>query len=144
MTNLREGSICALLVGEYKDDRLLMHEVFRDSGWRLLEANGRKKALEQLDRTTIQVVITSRELPDGDWKKVLENLRRMQRPPQLIVTSRTADEQLWSEVLNCGGYDVLPQPFERDEIERVIAAARRHYDPMPARNAIAGRRTSAA
>jgi DNA-binding response OmpR family regulator len=46
----------------------------------------------------------------------------------LIVTSRTADEHLWAEVLNIGGYDVLPQPFNRDEVERVVAAARRHFE----------------
>jgi DNA-binding response OmpR family regulator len=128
-----DRSICVLLVGEYEDGRILMHEVFRDAGWRLLEAQGRKKALQWLSRAAVQVVITSCDVRNWDWKKVLGNLRRMARPPQLIVTSRTADEHLWAEVLNCGGYDVLPQPFRRDEIERVIASARRHYDPQPLR-----------
>src|SRR5215831_10670378 len=97
-------SICALLVGEYEEDRILMHETFAEAGWRLLEARDRKRALRHLDRDPIQVVIASCEVPDWDWKRVLRNLRRMPRPPQLIVTSRTADERLWSEVLNCGGY----------------------------------------
>jgi DNA-binding response OmpR family regulator len=123
-------SICALLVGEYEEDRLLMHETFAEAGWRLLEAPDRKRALRHLDRDPIQVVIASCEVPDWDWKRVLRNLRRMPRPPQLIVTSRTADERLWSEVLNCGGYDVLPRPFRKDEIQRVIAAAHRQYDPQ--------------
>lgn len=121
--------MCALLVGDYGENRLLMHEVFRDAGWRLIEARDRKKALEQLDRCAVHVVITSREVSGWDWKAALHNLNRMPRPPQLIVTSRTADEQLWSEVLNCGGYDVLPEPFHREEIERVVASARRHYSP---------------
>ena len=124
-----QNSLCALLVGDYGDNRLLMHEVFRDAGWRLIEAHDRKKALEQLDRCAVHVVITSCEVPGWDWKAALHNLNRMPRPPQLIVTSRTADEQLWSEVLNCGGYDVLPEPFHREEIERVVASARRHYGP---------------
>jgi DNA-binding response OmpR family regulator len=123
-------SICALLVGEYEEDRLLMHETFAEAGWLLLEAPDRKRALRHLDRDPIQVVITSCEVPRWDWRRVLRNLRRMARPPQLIVTSRTADERLWSEVLNCGGYDVLPQPFRKDEIQRVIAAAHRQYDPQ--------------
>ena len=133
-----DRSICALLVGEYEDGRLLMHEVFRDAGWRLLEAHGRKKALQFLSRVAVQVVITSCNVRNWDWRNVLENLRRMARPPQLIVTSRTADEHLWAEVLNCGGYDVLPQPFRREEIERVIASARRHYalQPLRAQSAI--------
>jgi hypothetical protein len=39
------------------------------------------------------------------------------------VTSRLADERLWSEVLNLGGYDVLPQPLDRNEALRTIGLA---------------------
>lgn len=34
-----------------------------------------------------------------------------------------ADERLWAEVLNLGGYDVLPTPFEPDEVTRVCTGA---------------------
>jgi DNA-binding response OmpR family regulator len=61
----------------------------------------------------------------------LNDLRSLTKPPQLIVTSRTADESLWAEVLNVGGYDVMAQPFEQYEVERVIASAHRHFhQPM--------------
>ena len=128
MNTTSEFSVCALLLGEHEEGRRLLHEVFRDAGWLLLEASDREKALECIDSQPVQVVIASCDAGGWSWKKLLDNLRRRKHPPQLIVTSRTADEQLWSEVLNCGGYDVLPQPFQRDEIERVVASARRHYD----------------
>ena len=48
---------------------------------------------------------------------------RMERAPVLIVTSKVADEYLWSEVLNLGGYDVLAQPLDRDEVTRVARSA---------------------
>ena len=123
----REDSLCALLLD---DGRLLIREVFRAAGWRLLEAEGRKEGIESLNQNCVHVVITRSQSPGLEWKRVLQDLRRQQEPPQLIVTSRSADEHLWSEVLNCGGYDVLPEPFRRDEIERVVAAARRHYGPQ--------------
>lgn len=125
----REDSLCALLLGEYDDGRLLIRQVFQDAGWRLLEAQGHKEGLSRLDEASVHVVITRSESPGLEWKRVLHDLRQRHRPPQLIVTSRTADEHLWSEVLNCGGYDVLPEPFHRDEIERVVASARRHFAP---------------
>ena len=131
MKTTSELSICALLVGEHEECRLLLHEIFRDAGWRLLEARDRRKALACIEQHPVQVVIASCEPGEWSWKNVLHHLRRQQHPPQLIVTCRTADEQLWSEVLNCGGYDVLPEPFQRDEIERVVASARRHYDRPP-------------
>ncbi len=122
------SSVYALLVGDYPQSRLLFHQVFRDAGWRLLEARSRKRALQHLERNPVQVVITDCEVPEWNWKDVLSELQRMPQPPQLIVTSRMADDYLWSEVLNFGGFDVLSQPFEPDEVERVIASARRHFD----------------
>jgi len=49
--------------------------------------------------------------------------------PALIVTSNAGDEALWAEVLNLGGYDVLAQPFDQNEVARVIASAGRRREP---------------
>jgi len=127
-----KGSVSALLVGGYEDERLLVQEVFRQCGWRLFEAPDRRRAAQCLKRHPVQVVIAKSDLPGGSWQKMLEHLRRLARPPLLIVTSRTADEHLWAEVLNIGGYDVLAQPFERDEMVRVVASACRHFGHLPA------------
>ncbi len=131
MLETREHPVSALAVGEYETDRLLLHDVFRSCGWRLFEARDRRHALECLYRNPVQVVIAESRLPKWNWRKVLNDLRRLPKPPQLVVTSRTADDYLWAEVLNMGGYDVLVQPFERDEVERVVASARRHFEVLP-------------
>ena len=57
-------------------------------------------------------------------------LNRKVAPPNLIVFSRLADERLWAEVLNLGGFDVLMTPFEPEEVLRVDFAAwsRWEYD----------------
>jgi hypothetical protein len=121
--------VSVLAVGEFESDRQLLCEVIHDCGWRLIEARDRKAVLEHLDHERIHVVIASCETLGWTWKQLLRILSARACPPQLIVTSRTCDDHLWSEVLNCGGYDVLPQPLRRDEVERVIASARRHYEP---------------
>ncbi len=126
-----DTSVSVLLVGEYKNDRLLVHEIFRELGWRLLEARDGRQAAGHLEKNPVQVVIAESDVPDWNWKTALRDLRRLVPPPQLIVASRTADDHLWAEVLNVGGYDVLPQPFQRDEVERVVAAAHRHFDFQP-------------
>jgi DNA-binding response OmpR family regulator len=128
MPHTNDHSISALLVGEFETDRLLVHEIFRLHGWRLFEARDRRHALECLAKNPVQVVVAESELPAWNWKRILSDLRRLAPTPQLVVTSRTADDYLWAEVLNVGGYDVLPQPLARDEVERVVASAHRHYD----------------
>jgi DNA-binding response OmpR family regulator len=128
MTELaHEQNISALLVGEYSAERLLVHDIFRRCGWRLFEARDRRRALHSLEQNQVQVVIAESDLPKWNWRKVLTDLRRLALPPQLVVTSRTADEHLWAEVLNVGAYDVLAQPLDREEVERVVAAASRQF-----------------
>jgi DNA-binding response OmpR family regulator len=127
----RQTSLSALSVGLSEPDSSLLHEIFRKAGWRLFTVRERRRALSCLARNPVHVVITEKELPDWNWKGVLGDLRRLESPPQLIVTSRDADERLWAEALNVGAYDVLAQPFNRDEVERVIASARRHFAAPP-------------
>ena len=129
----RTDFISALLVGAEPQSRLVILETFREAGWRLHEARDRKGALDCLERQPVQVVVTNAHLPKWPWKKALLDLRRMPHPPQLVVTSRLADDSMWAEVLNWGGYDVLVEPFDRNEVERVIASARRHFEPHLAR-----------
>ena len=129
----RECSVSALFVGGDEDELRLVREVFREYGWQLFEAPDRRRASQCLRRHSVQVVIVKSDMPDGSWREMLGHLRRLARPPLLIVASRTADEHLWAEVLNIGGYDVLAQPFERDEMVRVVASARRHFDYRPER-----------
>jgi DNA-binding response OmpR family regulator len=125
---VRPDFICALLVGAEPESRLMLHNVFRDAGWRLYQASDRKQALGYLEQKLVQVVIANADVPGWPWKRALQDLRGMARPPQLVVTSRTADEFLWAEVLNWGAYDVLVQPLRREEVERVVASAGRHFD----------------
>jgi DNA-binding response OmpR family regulator len=44
------------------------------------------------------------------------------------VTSRLADERLWVEVVNLGGFDVLAQPFYTREVLRSVNAACSRWD----------------
>jgi len=126
--SMRANFVSALFVGEYANDRLLVYDIFRRFGWRLFEAGDRRRAMQCLRHYTVQVVVAESEVPGWNWKSLLSDLHNLARPPQLIVASRTADDSLWAEVLNFGAFDLLAQPFVRDEVERVIAGARRLFD----------------
>ena len=87
--------------------------------WNVYPAQSVNEAVGHLSSRHIPVVNCESSLPDGNWKLLLESA------PNLIVTARGADEALWAEVLNQGGYDVLAQPFDKGEVTRVVASASR-------------------
>ena len=106
-----------LLVGTAAGDTLA--GILRGGEWAVRPAHSFAEALEQLSGDGAPVVICESSLPDGNWKDLLG------KTPRLIVTSHAADEALWAEVLNLGGYDVLAQPFDEQEVRRVVAMAGR-------------------
>ncbi len=58
----------------------------------------------------------------GSWRDLL-NAGISPAGAVLIVISDHADESLWAEVLNLGGFDVLEKPFRAEEVERVVSLA---------------------
>jgi DNA-binding response OmpR family regulator len=119
--------VSALAVGATERDQLELEKIFRECGWTLGRARTRSEAHRFMDTTPVRVVISERELPEGGWREMLDDLMGRPEPPPLLVTSRLADDSLWAEVLNMGGYDVLAQPLDGEEVTRVVSAAARHW-----------------
>ncbi len=90
------------------------------------DCNEARRMLET--QPLVQVVVTDARLHDGDWRRVLEIVARGRRKIEVIVCSRLGDPKMWLDVLEEGGYDVLVEPFEHEEVQRIVeAAASRSY-----------------
>jgi DNA-binding response OmpR family regulator len=120
--------ISALAIGTTAVEQEQLEHIFQDCGWILSHVRTRDDARAFLIPNPVRIVITEAESPGGTWRGILEDLSKQPDPPPLLVTSRFADDLLWSEVLNEGGFDVLVQPLETNEVMRVIAAAVRHHE----------------
>jgi DNA-binding response OmpR family regulator len=120
-----------LFVGIAQRDGLSLDKIFLDSNWQSHGAGNCQEALEFLDQHHVPVVLAEPELSDGSWRELLNGMARLSAPPNLIVSSRLADDRLWAEVLNLGGYDVLVRPFEAEEVLRVTFAARHNWGCKP-------------
>jgi DNA-binding response OmpR family regulator len=115
-----------LLVGSVEDDDSRCGSVFSQFTWQTQRARSYREALPLIRQGLHRVVVSERDLPDGNWKDILELASARKEPPAVVVTSRLADDHLWAEVLNLGGYDVLAKPLDRTEVHRVINLACQH------------------
>jgi DNA-binding response OmpR family regulator len=122
-----DNELFVLVVSPFEGDLQSLKVTVRPSDWTLYTVGGWAEAMRVLDRSPVPVVLCESELPDGNWKDLLRAAAVVPNPPVMIVTSRLADERLWAEVLNLGGYDVLATPFDASEITRVISSAWRHW-----------------
>jgi DNA-binding NtrC family response regulator len=116
------------------EDRTSLTRIFAHSNWKLRFTCGLPQTRTALDRSPAGVVISESSSSDGHcWKDLLLELQKMEYPPPLIVADRLADEALWAEVLNLGGYDLLAKPFDAKEVLHVVSAACRRRESEPGR-----------
>lgn len=121
-------------------DELILGTMLQSVSCRRTWARSVLEAISVLQQVPVSVVVCEQQLPDGDWRVLLQATQAMDDPPLLVVASRSADEGLWAEVLNCCGFDVLAKPFRRDEVLYCINCACR---ARGRRNAACARRACA-
>lgn len=75
------------------------------------------------ESASYDLILADAELPDGSWRNLLLFVQNAGRACEMIVCSRLGDHQLWAEVIQCGAYDLIAEPFERQEVARIIQSA---------------------
>ena len=116
----KDSTTRVLALCPHASDRVHLRKIFRKHAVKLFEALTWREGIKDLVRHQPEVVICEAVLPDGDWKLVLGYTSPLKNAPRLIVISSHANESLWAEVLNLGGYDLLSKPLVEDEVVRVV------------------------
>ncbi len=124
-------TIAVLSVSSAEEDHFHLQDIFSsparrlytDAAFTLTARSTVAAAKNALKQWRISIVLCEHDLSPGSWKELLDFAERLPAPPQVIVTSRVADERMWAEVLNLGGYDVLARPFNSEEVIRTVTSA---------------------
>ncbi len=112
-----------LLASADPRDHILLPDVLNHPHWQWHRSQNCRQTLALLRNHQVAVLLCERDQPDGCWLDLLDAAKNLTTPPSLVVCSRLADEHLWAEVLNLGGYDVLVKPFDGEEVLRVAYLA---------------------
>jgi len=124
-------TIAVLSVSSAEEDHFRLQDIFSSPGraisppvvFTLTARSTIAAAKSALQRGKTSIVMCEQDLSPGSWKELLDFTERLPAPPPLIVTSRVADERMWAEVLNLGGYDVLARPFNNEEVIHAVTSA---------------------
>jgi DNA-binding NtrC family response regulator len=115
----------ALLVMPHERRSPLVHSL-ESFHFETLTAGNCREARKLLQTAPpVEVVLTQVSLADGNWADILRYLVDNDMRASVIVSSPRADEHLWSEILWRGGYDLLVEPYEPDELRKTIEGALR-------------------
>jgi CheY-like chemotaxis protein len=114
------GQRCALVVEDDPDVQQLLHTHLRRLGWDVRVVGSGEAALDEAFARTPDLVVLDVLLPGIDGRDVVRALRHHAptRACPVVVTTVLDAEDL--EELALDG--VLPKPFSRADVERVVSA----------------------
>jgi DNA-binding NtrC family response regulator len=109
-----------LFISPRQEDAAMLASMLAPVSLRLDHVPNLETARARLGQGSYGAVLTEAELPDGNWTDTLDLAYGAHSYPAVIVTHRLADDRFWAEVLNLGAYDLLAQPFDRGEVQRIL------------------------
>lgn len=74
-----------------------------------------------------QVALLPATLTDTDWWELWGVLALLKARPAILVYAREATFQLWSGVLELGGYDVIVEPFSDSDLQNAVLRAAKSF-----------------
>jgi DNA-binding response OmpR family regulator len=81
------------------------------------------------------VAILPASLPNSDWWVLCGALALLNPRPAILVYAQKATFQLWSGVLELGGYDVIVEPFSDEQLQEAVLGAARSFKERLSRDA---------
>jgi len=120
-----EGGAQVLVVDDEPQMRKFVKIALSSRGYRVLEAETVREALQQATAYTPEIVLLDLGLPDGDGIDVVRAIREWSKMPILVLSARGSEE---SKVLalDAGADDYLTKPFSVPELLARIRVALRH------------------
>ena len=81
-----------------------------------------------LSRQSYHVALLPAVLPDNGWWSLWGEIALLNPRPEILVYAQKATFELWSGVLEIGGFDVIVEPFTEEELQRAISRAAHSFE----------------
>jgi DNA-binding NtrC family response regulator len=112
-----------LVVDDDPGVRYTLREILEANGMETEEAADGAQALERLDSSTFQLVITDLRMPRLDGLELLRRLSTRIPAPRVVLITAHGSERQAVEAMKLGAYDYFKKPFEMEELLAVVQRA---------------------
>ena len=104
--------------------RDVLMNYLEEAGMEVSFARNCREALRKLNEGLhYDLVLVDSRISGGSWREILQFVRDTRTPYEVIICSRFGDEQLWAEMIEMGAFDLIPEPYDRLEVLRILQAA---------------------
>ena len=127
---MTERTATILVVEDEAQMRKFVHLALEAQGYRIVESETGKDALQQAAAYTPDLVLLDLGLPDMDGLEVTKRLREWSAMPIIVISARGRENEK-VEALDAGADDYLTKPFGNAELMARIRVALRHAARSP-------------
>ena len=105
-----------LIVDDEKNYPLVLSAVLQEEGFEALTATSGEEALEIIEHSDVDLVLTDMKMPKMDGIELLENIK--QKDPELPVVMMTAHGTVEKavEAMQKGAYNYILKPFDNEQL----------------------------
>jgi len=115
-----------LIVTSRAEDVSELNEILRGTSWLLTDVSSLDDAVAKLQAAALPIIFYDRGAAGVCWQETIERLIAARKGSCVVLISNVADQYLWEEVVQHGGFDLLPRPFRKDQVLSALAFAHAH------------------
>ncbi len=105
-----------LIIDDEKNYLLILETILGEEGYDVTALNDPEMALDYLDESEVDVLITDMKMPGISGQVILEHVRKnYPHIPVLIMTAYGSIDGA-VEAMKCGAFDYISKPFSNDEL----------------------------
>ncbi|MGD8822173.1 MAG: response regulator [Anaerolineales bacterium] len=128
MPKAAEDGLQILIVEDEADTQALLRSILTEAGYQTEVASGGSDAVEIAQTASPDLILMDWVMPGMDGLNATKQIRRYSNVPILLVTSKTAPEDLIA-ALDAGADDYVTKPFRAPELLARIQALLRRREP---------------
>lgn len=119
---ISKKNITVLIIDDELDILELMEEEFSYCGYNTLTAMSGNEAVQVLQKSPVDIVVSDYKMPNGNGMVVLDYVNKMSNRPDFFFVSGQADVSI-EDALKAGAKKFFTKPFDLDELIRQIEGA---------------------
>lgn len=112
-----------LIVEDEKDMQFLLSNILKDEGYKSIIVGNGKRAIQEVKKEKIDVILLDIMLPEMDGMEVLEKIKEIDENLSIIMLTAYGDIRDAVKAMKIGAFDYITKPFSTDELLCVINKA---------------------
>ena len=129
-----EDRLKILAVSLFVTDRLVLARLGELHGCELRFTDSPRAAFSLIAQKHFDLILCNRNQPGYPWREVVSRLADGSPRSRILLVSPVSDEYLWRDLVQYGGYDVLPCPVREHDLLQLMNAEEHVLSHVPGRS----------